>query len=189
MQDVAPQFQVGPGTSKTAEWIGGKLGLSPMKIDQLIKGYTGTIGGYVIDVVDAMANEFADVPKASKRFEQMPIIKRFMLDPEARGSVTQFYELQKSVDTFVRTANLLEKTARPEEYAKYVQENIGMLAAKDYVQETEKVMKDLREMKRTVNSLGMPPDEKRDLILDIGRAETHLTANIKTIKKAVSELK
>lgn len=189
MQDVAPQFQIGPGTSKTAEWIGEKLGMSPMKIDQLIKGYTGTMGGYVIDVVDAISNEFADVPKASKRFEQMPIIKRFVLDPEARGSVTQFYELQKSVDTFVRTSNLLEKTARPEEYAKYVEENLGMLAAKDYVQETEKVMKELRDMKRTISSLDMPPDEKRDLLLDLGRAETNLTANIKTIKKAVSELK
>jgi hypothetical protein len=189
MQDVAPQFQVGPGTSKTAEWIGEKLNLSPLKLDQLIKGYTGTMGGYVIDVVDAMASEFSDVPKASKRLEQMPIIKRFALDPEARGSVTQFYELQKSVDTFVRTANLLEKTARPEEYAKYVQENIDMLGAKDYVRETEKVMKELRDMKKVVNSMDMKPDEKRDLLVDIGRAETSLTANIKTIKKAVSELK
>jgi hypothetical protein len=189
MQEVAPQYQVGPGTSKTAEWIGDKLGLSPLKLDQLIKGYTGTMGGYVIDVVDAMASEFSDVPKASKRLEQMPIIKRFALDPEARGSVTQFYELQKSVDTFVRTANLLEKTARPEEYAKYVQENIDMLGAKDYVRETENVMKELRDMKKVVNSLDMKPDEKRDLLVDIGRAETSLTANIKTIKKAVSELK
>lgn len=189
MQDVAPQFQVGPGTSKTAEYLGGLLNVSPLKLDQLIKGYTGTIGGYVTDVVDAMASEFSDVPKASKRFEQMPIIKRFALDPEARGSVTQFYELQKSVDTFVRTANLLEKTARPEEYAKYVQENLDMLAAKDYISGVEKGMKELREMKRLINTLDIPPDEKRDLLVDLGRAENNLTANTKTIKKAFSELK
>lgn len=189
MQDVAPQFQVGPGTSKTAEYLGGLLNVSPLKLDQLIKGYTGTIGGYVTDVVDAMVSEFSDVPKASKRFEQMPIVKRFALDPEARGSVTQFYELQKSVDTFVRTANLLEKTARPEEYAKYVQENLDMLAAKDYISGVEKGMKELREMKRMINTLDIPPDEKRDLLVDLGRAENNLTANTKTIKKAFSELK
>jgi hypothetical protein len=189
MQDVEPKFQVGPGTSKTAEYLGGLLNVSPLKLDQLIKGYTGTIGGYVTDVVDAMASEFSDVPKASNRFEQMPIIKRFALDPEARGSVTQFYELQKSVDTFVRTANLLEKTARPEEYAKYVQENLDMLAAKDYISGVEKGMKELREMKRLINTLDIPPDEKRDLLVDLGRAENNLTANTKTIKKAFSELK
>ena len=189
MQDVAPQFQIGPGTSKTAEYLGGLLNVSPLKLDQLIKGYTGTIGGYVTDVVDSMVSEFSDVPKASKRFEQMPIIKRFALDPEARGNVTQFYELQKSVDTFVRTSNLLEKTARPEEYAKYVQENLDMLAAKDYVSNIEKSMKELRDMKKVINAMDMPPDEKRDLLLDLGRAEDNLTKNTKTIRKALSELK
>lgn len=189
MQEVEPKFQVGPGTSKTAEYIGGLLNLSPLKVDQLIKGYTGTIGGYVTDVVDSMANEFSDVPKASKRFEQLPVVKRFALDPEARGSVTQFYELQRSVDTVVRTMSLLEKTARPEEYADYLQKNIGVLAVKDYVRDIEKSMKELRDMRRFINSTKMDADEKRDIMTDIGRAEINLTANIKEVKKVVSALK
>ena len=189
MQDVAPQFQVGPGTSKTAETIGGMINVSPMKVDQLIKGYTGTMGGYLVDVIDSITNEFSDIPKASKRFEQLPVVKRFALDPEARGSVTQFYEMQKSVDTFVRTANLLEKTARPEEYVKYVQDNLGLLAAKDYISSIEKEMTKLRDTKRIINSSDMPPDEKRDLLVDLGRLENNLTANIKTAKRAFSELK
>ena len=189
MQDVAPQFQVGPGTSKTAEFIGGKLNLSPLKVDQILKGYTGTIGGYAVDVVDAIASEFSDAPKAAKRFEQMPVVKRFALDPEARGNVTQFYELQKAVDTFVRTSNLLEKTARPEEFAKYLEDNVGLLAVKDYVSNVEKEMKTLRDMKRTIASSDMSPEEKRDLTVEIGRMENHLTANIGQVKKVVNELK
>ena len=189
MQEVEPKFQVSPGTSKTAEYIGGLLNLSPLKVDQLIKGYTGTIGGYVTDVVDSIANEFSDVPKASKRFEQLPVVKRFALDPEARGSVTQFYELQRSVDTVVRTMSLLEKTARPEEYAEYLQKNIGVLAVKDYVRDIEKSMKELRDMRRFINSTKMDADEKRDIMTDIGRAEINLTANIKEVKKVVSALK
>ena len=188
MQEVEARFQVGPGTSRTAEQIGNLLNLSPLKVDQLIKGYTGTIGGYVTDLIDAMTNEFSDVPKASKRFEQMPIVKRFILDPEARGSVTQFFELQRSVDTVVKTMSLLEKTARPEEYAKYVQDNIGILGVKDYVSDVEKSLKQFRDMRRLIASTQMEPDEKRDIITELGRAENNLTANIKTIKKAVSEL-
>ena len=189
MQEVEAKFQTGPGTSKTAEFIGGLINQSPLKLDQMIKGYTGTVGGYVTDVIDSIASEFSDVPKASKRFEQLPFVKRFALDPEARGNVTQFYELQRSVDTVVRTMSLLEKTARPEEYANYVQENIGILGVKSYVSDVEKSMKTLRDMRRMINATKMEPDEKRDLMVDIGRAENNLTANIGTIKKAVSELK
>jgi hypothetical protein len=188
MQEVEARFQTGPGTSKTAEKIGDLLNLSPMKIDQVIKGYTGTIGGYVTDLIDSISNEFSDVPKASKRFEQMPIVKRFILDPEARGSVTQFFELQRSVDTVVKTMSLLEKTARPEEYAKYVQDHIGILGVKDYASNVEKSLKQFRDMRRLIAATKMDPDEKRDLTVELGRAESNLTANIKTIKKAVSEL-
>jgi hypothetical protein len=189
MQEVEARFQVGPGTSKSAEYIGGILNLSPLKVDQVIKGYTGTIGGYVTDVVDSIVSQFSDVPKASLRFEQLPVVKRFVSDPEARGSVTQFYELQRSVDTVVRTMSLLEKTARPEEFAKYLEDNIGLLAVKDYVRDIEKSMKELREMRRTINSSPMEPDEKRDILIDLGRMENNLTANIGQVKKAISELK
>ena len=189
MQEVEARFQVGPGTSKSAEYIGGILNLSPLKVDQVIKGYTGTIGGYVTDVVDSITSQFSDVPKASLRFEQLPVVKRFVSDPEARGSVTQFYELQRSVDTVVRTMSLLEKTARPEEFAKYLQDNIGLLAVKDYVRDIEKSMKELREMRRTINSSPMKPDEKRDILIDLGRMENNLTANIGQVKKAISDLK
>jgi hypothetical protein len=189
MQEVEARFQVGPGTSKSAEYIGGILNLSPLKVDQVIKGYTGTIGGYVTDVVDSIVSQFSDVPKASLRFEQLPVVKRFVSDPEARGSVTQFYELQRSVDTVVRTMSLLEKTARPEEFAKYLEDNIGLLAVKDYVRDIEKSMKELREMRRTINSSPMEPDEKRDILIDLGRMENNLTANIGQVKKAISDLK
>ena len=64
-----------------------------------------------------------------------------------------------------------------------------MLAAKDYVSNIEKSMKELRDMKKVINAMDMPPDEKRDLLLDLGRAEDNLTKNTKTIRKALSELK
>jgi len=52
LKDVAPEFQVGPGTSMFAQWIGKMAGLSPIQIDHLFKGYTGTMGGYAVDVLD-----------------------------------------------------------------------------------------------------------------------------------------
>jgi hypothetical protein len=85
--------------------------------------------------------------------------------------------------------SLLEKTARPEEFAKYLEDNIGLLAVKDYVRDIEKSMKELREMRRTINSSPMEPDEKRDILIDLGRMENNLTANIGQVKKAISELK
>ncbi len=188
LKDVSPEFQVGPGTTSTAEWIAGAFGASPMKVDHIIKGYTGTIGGYALEAIDSVSAQFSDTPKATKRFEQMPIIKRFVSDPEARGSVTEFYKLKDSVDTVVRTLNLLEKTGESEAYIKYLQENKGTFAFKDYVRDTERTMKELRAARVAIRSSSMSGDEKRDALLQISRAESQISSEIQKIKKAIASM-
>jgi hypothetical protein len=188
MKDVDPEFQVGPGTTALAQFVG-KLGLSPIKVDHVIKGYTGTMGMYAVDVMDSIMDQFDNSPKPAKRFEQMPVIKRFAIDPEARGSVTAYYDLKHTVDTTVRTMNLLERSAKPEEYAKYLQENAGVLAIKPYIQNLDKTMTKYRDMRRLIANSSMSSEDKRDALTTIGRAEINLTQNIQAVKRAVSELK
>jgi hypothetical protein len=193
LEDVAPAYQVGPTTSRLSQLIGGAtkdlptgIQISPVKLDQLINGYTGTIGGYMVDLFDAIYDMNSDAPKAAKRFEQMPVIKRFLVDPQARGQVTAFYELKNSVDEAVRTVNLLERNMQPQEWGEYFQENKGLFAVKDYVLDLEKSMKQYREMKNFVRASNMDADQKKDIILNITTLENQLASNIQQIKKMSS---
>ena len=187
LQNVAPEYQVGPSTTKTFEAIGKELGQSPIMLEHLWQGYTGTMGMYMVDAIDSIINLNSDVPKASKRFEQMPFIKRFALDPEARGSVSSYYDLKDSVDQAVRTSNLLEKTGNYQDIGEYMQENAGLLATDDYVKSMDKSMKDLQNEATIVRSSGMSADEKRDALKAIGEAQNALTANVQYLKKMMSE--
>jgi hypothetical protein len=189
MQGVATEFQVGPNTSEVAQSLGKALGMSPLKLDVLIQSYTGTMGTYGVQLIDAVLDSQGNSPHASKRFEQLPIIKRFAVNPEARGNITQFYELKNAVDTAVQTENFLLKSGNAEEYAKYVEENASLLAAKGYVSSTEKEMKKHREMRKLVSNAEMTADEKRDALTAIGQAENNMTAEIQTIKKVISDNK
>jgi hypothetical protein len=188
MEGRSPEFQVGPGTSEVAKQLGSALGLSPLKVDHVLQGYTGTIGMYLVQVTDSVLSANDNSPNASKRFEQLPIIKRFAVDPEARGNITQFYALKNATDQAVTTLNFLERSGDAEAYAKYFEENIGILANKNYVNSIEKQMKGYREMRAMIQSAEMSADEKRDILIDIGRAENALNENIKEVKKAIKEL-
>jgi hypothetical protein len=141
---------------------------------------------YAIDTIDMVLDQFGDSPKPTKRFEQLPVIKRFVADPEARGYVTQYYELKDAVDTTVRTMNLLEKTNQPEEYMEYIRKNQGALAFKDYVNDTERALKELREIKVSIRASTMSGDEKRDALLSISQMESAITSNIQEIKKTIA---
>ncbi len=158
-----------------------------MKIDHLVKGYTGTMGGYLVDTLDMVMDLNNDSPKVSKRLEQMPFIKRFALDPEARGTVTAFYEMKDSVDEVTRTINLLERTGNYEAWGEYYQDNMNMLATKDYIQDLEKQMKELRDMKNMIRNSSLSGDQKRDAILDITKMENQLTANMQQLKKLTAK--
>ena len=189
MADVEPEYQVGPGTSKIAEILGNLTGLSPLKLDHVYKGYTGTMGTYLSDLLDLGLNQVSSAPKASKRFEQMPVIKRFMADPEARGNITAYYKLKDDMDMAVRTSNYLLETAKPEDFEKYFTEHASLLATKDMVRQIDKDMKEIRKMRTMVQSSDMSPDEKRDTLTAIGQMEDAITQNAKLIKRAVYENK
>ena len=185
MEGVAPGYQVGPGTTNIAADIGKALNISPMKLDHMIKGYTGTMGMYMLEVVDSVYSMNSDIEKPSKRLDQMPVLKRFLIDPEARGTVTAYYEMKNAASEAVRTSNLLERTFKFNDQMEYMQENGKMLVADEYVKTLEKTMKKFREMRGMIQSSNMSGDEKRDAIKQITAAENKLTSNIQAMKKAL----
>jgi hypothetical protein len=170
------------------EWLGKQLGMSPIKLEQVYGGYTGTMGMYALALFDSVLNTQSNSPNASKRFEQLPIVKRFAADPEARGNITQFYELKKATDAATQTENLLLHTSNPEEFIEFMEKNKGLLAIKPYVAEIEKSMKETREMRKMVQGSSMSGDEKRDILIRIGQKENNLTSNIQTVKKMISDI-
>lgn len=182
MTNVASEFQIGPGTSKVAQEIGEAAGLSPLKVDHIIRGYTGTIGMYMTDLIDSIINSQSANQSASKRLEQLPILRRFMVDPHARGTVTAYYDLKNAVDQAVRTFNLLERTQNYEELRKYAPEHAKLLAARDYIAKMEKDMKWLRDAKTQVRASKMSADEKEKVLTRLGDAENDYTANIKSVR-------
>jgi hypothetical protein len=185
LEGVAPEFQVGPNTSRLAKWLGSTTGASPMMIDHIIGGYTGTFGMYVVDAIDAVVGANSDVPKASKRFEQMPVLRRFLLDPEARGNVTAYYDLKNATDEVVRTSNFLERNMNFEDFAEYSQDTIKMLATADFVKSLDKDMKEFNDLAGIIRASSISADEKREALLAINQAQNNLTANIKLLKKSI----
>ena len=185
MEGVETGYQTGPNTSAIAADIGKATGMSPLKLDQLVGGFTGTMGMYAFSLMDSIYKLNGDSTDASKRFEQSPVLKRFLIDPEARGTVTAYYETKNATDAVVKTAGLLERTLNFKEWGPYYKDNIKMIATHDYMLSLEKSMKDFREMKLMIRSSAMSPDQKRDALLNITKAENKLTSNIQVIKKNI----
>jgi hypothetical protein len=185
MEGLAPQYQIGTGTSPIFQKLGKELGASPRELEHIYKGYTGSMGMYLVDLMDAIGAVNSNSPKAAKRFEQMPVIKRFAIDPEARGTVTSYFELKKEVDQAVRTVNFLERTMKGEELGEYTKENAKLLMSRDILSGMDQTMDQINEWANMVRSSNMSPEAKRDALSALTNAANGLTANVQNIRKIV----
>ena len=197
LKDVSPEFQTNAGTSGLAKRISSGLAdilpsglkekaLSPIQIDHIVNGYTGTLGMYASSMLNSVFDRSTDPTRADLRLEQMPVLRRILIDKEAKGNATAYYDLKHSTDTMVRTINLLEKTQNFEELGKYQQENLNLLATQDYMKDLAKMMKELNEYSVMIKSSQMDGASKRDALLAISQAQNNVTANIKTIRKMLN---
>lgn len=83
--------QFGPYTSETAKFIGKAINQSPRKIDNTIRGYTGSMGSTGLALIDLAAGKYENLP--TQKMENLPGFRAVMGAPfQNPQSVQAFYE-------------------------------------------------------------------------------------------------
>jgi hypothetical protein len=175
-------LQFNNSTSELAKLFG-HIGISPMKVDHLLRGYLGTAGGVMLDVTDAVA----DPDRMSKPVNKLPLIKTFMYDDTGRGYKTEFYQFREDVDKVVNSVNTFKREGRVEELQEYLTEDkMNLYAMKGVVNKIEDKLGDLRRYRNIIASdPDLTPQEKRektDELLALER-DILIAYNIPQLKK------
>lgn len=155
-QDIVPYYQLQrepalqfrEGTSQLAKEIGEQLNISPAKVEHVFRGYTGTLGGYVVALSDTITRLVTGEPLMPKNvsFLQNTPLRRLLLDYDKSGGLQQqFYELRGEVDRAVATINSLKKEKRFDELSAYRTNRKGVLDIKGQVRALEKYLANFRE--------------------------------------------
>ena len=161
-------------TNELAKVMGEFLNISPSKIEHVMRGYTGTLGGYVLSVVDTITRGATGSPLLPSNFQlsKMPVINRLILDLDKSGGYQQqFYELRNEVDKAVQTINSLKKQQRFDELSAYRSNMQGVLNVKGQVRAVDRYLSNWRErrdrlMRNENISLTVKSDMLRDLELE-----------------------
>ena len=174
LKGLEPGYRANSRTSGLAIKLGKEFNYSPVKIDHMIRGYGGTLGTVLLDTVDGVMRETASDlgERPAKQLSEYPFVKRFIARPDARGLVTQFYDLRKAVNQAVDTAKMLEEgeLTLPES-EEFSEERMALLALEDEVKVISGVLSDLRNERKKVMQSDIGADAKRELIDDITAME------------------
>jgi len=130
-EDLIPELQYGRYTAESAKFLGETFGYSPAKIENLIRGYTGGLGGYGLQAGDKLVGAFTDLPeKPDRGLSGFPVLKAFLVDKplgSRANSVNEFYDISLESSTALDSYNEI-KNSNPDKAEQYLKENSQYIA-------------------------------------------------------------
>jgi hypothetical protein len=166
------------------------LGLSPKRLQYLINGYFGTVGGYALQLSDMVVRQAQDKPaRPTLRADDLPVVKSFYRVDPARSTVyeSDFYKMREEATKLAATFNAMKKD-NPEQAKKIADEEGKKLAVRKVLDQTGKKLSDLNRMRDAIMAdRNMTPAEKRTRIDQIQLQKNALvkaTATNKTVVDA-----
>jgi hypothetical protein len=162
-QMLLPEQQFRAETTEASKYIGSALGVSPITLDHLVQGYTGTMGLAFLQAVSmGLPTKGQGGPeKAYKRLSEMPVIGAAFQPNDAGGIITDVYEhmleiqkLDKSVDSLINRGQVADAK---ELIAQRGNEYMMAEAAGEYIS----TIRELTQYENAIKASNLSPEEKR----------------------------
>ena len=180
-EGILPEYQYTPYTSEVAKALGALISeidptlpiASPARIDAIIRGWTGTLGNYAVNLADAAlikSGLVEDPVKPERTLADMPFIKAFIVRNPSAGSefIEKFYKLYEPVRQAFDTVNKVSDPRQKIDVINDINTRLGFDSAglQGYADA-------LSAQRKTINLIynnkQISPAQKRQLIDDIYR--------------------
>ncbi|MBB1299228.1 LPD38 domain-containing protein [Pseudoalteromonas sp. SR41-7] len=160
-------------TSDTAKAIAQQFGVSPKKVEHLIKGYTGTIGGYVLGASDVVARQIMGKESPETPVSRYPVVKAFYQGSGPKTNTkfaNDFYEALDAANQAYgsyKRAMELGDTARQQEL---IEKDGKKLKSKATLAKVQRMISKLRKMQKAINDNDkLDGKQKREKLDDVQR--------------------
>jgi hypothetical protein len=167
-KEILPQYRYRTNSTEIAKMLGGAGGLSPIQIDYLIRGYTGGVGMAIAQMANVFlrAPEAENVAQPTTKLSEVPLIGSLFQTTEGRGALDATYNLIEEIQQYKGAYNKLIQDGKPEEAAKFANENASVLAASSMAGYMKKTLGEMAKQARIIKSSPQMTTEQKDAALE-----------------------
>ena len=194
MKKLDPSQRFTPSTSELAKAIGtlsqkiGVVEVSPIMVDNFIRGLFGIAGSTTLLMTDALINP----SRADRPLHQMPFASLFVYDTSGGRAKNEFFDLQEKVGR-ANTTYLSLKNTDPTKAVEYYAKNEPYILAVPMLNGTLKQLTEIRKQRvyyETASSevLDMDGKERRATIDILKKLDIETVANIRKLDKDLRDL-
>ena len=152
-QNLDPSTVVRPSTSELAQKVASLTGytLTPVEVDNIIRGYSGTLGFHVVRMIDTVLPD--DITKPSRRIEEYPFVSRVFNNLSgAKGVTGEIYQLNNSLTKITRAVRDNEHMGNYDRANQIEEDNIDILS---FESEIRRSVRNLQKINKKLKLLSL----------------------------------
>ena len=147
--------------------VTGAAGISPIKIDYLIRGYTGGLGIALVQLANPLLNtEATAVEKPSTKPSKLPFIGGLFQPVEGRGTLDSAYEKMQEIQQVKGSYNRLIEQGKRAEATAFVQQYATQLALVSTSGSVQKALGEMANQERAIRSSPTLNTAQKDAALE-----------------------
>lgn len=188
-ESLEPALQFNPQTSEVAKFIGPKVGTAPIMVDNLVRGYLGSLGRYGTDAIDwfmVKTSLATPAPPPAKSWRELPGIRAFFGSVYAPNEYTgRFYKAMDVAEGRLKTFDAYGNRMMPGEQSRYWEANRNALVWYKAQMGDAETITQLRRVRTQMGDMGkamvviqndrtMDPQTKRERLIYLKDARDKL---------------
>lgn len=176
---LLPEAQFRENTSELSKMFGGATGLSPIKLDALINGYTGSVGLAILQMGNLAFSSNESPEKAVKRLSDMPVVGGAFQANDAGHILNSTYDrLKEAEQVKASVTDLINKGEKAKAMA-LLQEKGNEYALASTSSWFQSAMQKLTQYENAVRASDKTPEEKRELLDKVRQQKIKLAGSVR----------
>ena len=180
-QRKLPEEQYRNNTTEAAKYVGSTLGISPIKIEALINGYTGTLGLAFMQAISLGVPVGESPEKAVKRLSEYPVVGGVFQPNDAGGIINSVYERMNEAEQVRTTVRSLMQEGKISEANALLERRGNEYMQAEISDVFKSNMNKLTQAERAINASDMSPQEKRKQLDEIRKMKIGLANAVREI--------
>lgn len=177
---MEPGFRARESTTVLAQELGELTGFSPIKMEYLIRGYTGGMGMALLQALSAPFGS-SGPEAATKRLSDLPVIGTLFQPTDASGIIDATYERMNKVNQVKETYEDLLNKGRTADAQKYISTRMDEMALASIAGSFKEYMGQITEFERGVRASNMTPDQKRERLDQARQMKIQLATAVRAV--------
>jgi hypothetical protein len=166
---LLPEAQFRENTSQIAKTVGAAAGVSPIVLEQLVQGYTGTLGIALLQAVSMPFGKSDSPEKAFKRLSEMPLVGGAFQPNDAGGIINRAYDRMQEFSKVKATVDDLLERGEKSKALELINSKANQYEAGEIAHDFTTTMTELSQYERAIRASDLGGEQKRERLDDIRR--------------------